>query len=134
MSDPNKNGQIDPDEAAGVVDEEETVNKALVDNEITDEEAAKVETLEALEKEAQKIEMEEEMGGPADVANINPDDIKIDIPEEEVKTEEQTQVAPSAPTPTEAVQEVSKEPSSEFLQEGSREIDELTSEFKKPLN
>jgi len=133
MSDTNKNGLIDPDEASGVVDEEETVNEALVENKINDEEVAKVETLDALEKEAQKIEMEESMGTPADVESIHAEDIKVEVPTEETaKPEEQSQTT-SAPAPAEVTQEVSKEPTSEVSQEDNREIDELTSEFKKPI-
>jgi hypothetical protein len=133
MSDTNKDGLINSDEAMDAVREEKIVNEALVNKEITDEEAATIETLDALEKEAQKIEMEESMGGSAEVADIKSDDITIDIPEEKkAQPEEQSQVS-STSTPHEVTAEASKEPTSEVSQEGSREVDELTSEFKKPL-
>lgn len=134
MSDTNKNGQIDPDEAAGVVDEEETVNEALVEKKITDEEAGTVDTLDALEKEAQKIEMEEGMGASANVADIEASDIAAEAPTEKKAAPEEKPQAPSAPMPAEAVQEVIKEQVSEAKQENTREVDELTSEFKKPLS
>ncbi len=131
MSDTNKNSQIDPDEAAGVVDEEETVNEALVNKEISDEEAGGIDSLDALEKEAQKIEMEEGLGGSSDFTQIKKDDF-MDQPIEEIKKEEdQSAPVQSAPTPPEVTAEIRQEPTSEISQEGIREVDELTSEFKK---
>jgi len=133
MSDTNKNSKIDPDEAAGIVDEEETVNEALVEKKITDEEAGTVDTLDALEKEAQKIEMEEGMGGPAGVADISVEEIKVETPREErTKPEKQSQT-PSASTPAEVVQEVSKEQTSEVNKEIQPET-EISSEIKKSLS
>ncbi|MDD5732057.1 MAG: hypothetical protein PHU42_04160 [Patescibacteria group bacterium] len=130
MSDTNKNGQIDPDEAAGIVDEEEVVNEALIENKINDEEAAKVETLDALEKEAQKIEMEEGMGSPAVVADINAEDISVEAPAEEKPKPEEQPTTSNIPTPAEVVQEISKEPTQEVAKEISPDS-EASSEFKK---
>jgi len=129
MSDTNKNAKIDPDEAAGVVEEEETVNEALVEDKITNEEAETVNTLDALEKEAQKIEMEKGMGAPSDFTQIKKEDFVSQPAQEEVEEEEQPAPA-QAPTPPEAVAEVSKEPTQEISKEGGKKIDELT-EFKK---
>lgn len=130
MSDKNKNSRIDPDEAKGIVDEEETVNEALVDEVITDEKAAGVVSLDKLEEEAKRIEMEEGMGAPSDFTQIKKEDF-ISQSTEEKKGEKEQPAQAQAPTPPEATAEISKEPTSEVTQEGVKEIDELTSEFKK---
>ena len=133
MSDTNKNGQIDPDEAAQVVGEEETVNEALVDNAVTEEEVGEIESLDGLEKEAQKIEMEKSMGSSADFTQIKPEESPSQVVEEEKEEEEQPAATQSTPTPPEVTAEISKEPISEATQEGVREIDDLTSEFKQKI-
>lgn len=133
MADTNKDGLVNSDEATGVVGEEKIVNEALVNKEITDEEAGTVTSLDALEEEAKKIEMEESMGGDSVVvANVKLEDIQANIPEEKAKSEEHPQI-PSASVPTEVTAEINKEPASEISKEITKEADELNSEFKKPL-
>lgn len=133
MSDTNKNGKVDPDEASRIVGEEKVVNEALVNKEITEEEAGRVTSLDALEKEAQKIEMEEGMGVASEVASITAEDsLDTLVKDTEDKKEEQP-VQAQASTPPEVTAEIAKEVAREPTQESVKELDDLTSEFKKPL-
>ena len=131
MADTNHNGQLDADELKDTVEEEETVADAFQGDKITKEEAEKIDDLGDLEKEADKIKMEEEMGKASQTATVQPSDIQA-VPVVEVpKQEEKPVVATSAPA--EVIHEIVKEQTSESTAEISSEPKEMVQEIKKPM-
>jgi len=134
MSDDNKNGLLDPEEAEETVEEEETVADAFQGDKITKEEVAQIDSLDDLGNEAEKIKLAEEMGSAGEVATINDgedkaEDLDIAIPAKEDKKEDTVGLN----TPAEAVQESVSEKSSEPSSEASIESKEVIQETRKPL-
>ena len=129
MTDTNKNGKIDPDEAEGIVGEENIVNEEYRKDEIDAKKLEEITSLDVLGKEAEQIRMEADMGGSTGFEAIKPEEIIVEVPEEEKKSEEDSQPVATA-IPVEAVQEVVKEQSSEIDKESSGEIPEIGKEFK----
>jgi len=117
MIDKNENNIIDPDEAEETVAKEGIVSGAFIEEKITHEKVAEIDTLEELSEEAENIEIAtrsaEEKNVPL-APKISSED--VDLPEQQ--EEEKDSHAPTV-KPAEVAQEISQETTSEATQETS---------------